>query len=66
MSVFLFVHVCWIAAKMPLHSWQGLVEGDYTAIAPVNLGQCLPREVAATPDVHVANEAFTGAVVGLL
>ena len=66
MSAFLCVYVCWIVAKMPMHSWQGLEKGDYTAIAPVNLGQCLPREVVATQVVHVADQAFTGAVVGLL
>ena len=62
MSAFLCVYVCWIVAKMPMHSWQGLEKGDYTAIAPVNLGQCLPREVVATQVVHVADQAFTGAV----
>jgi len=65
MSAFLCVHVCWIVAKMPLHSLHGLETG-YTTIAPINLGQCLPREVVATQVVHVADQAFTGAAVGLL
>jgi len=51
---------------MTLHSLHGLEKGDYTVIAPVNLGQCLPREVVATQVVHVTDEAFASSVVGLL
>ena len=65
-SVFLCVHVCWIVAKMLLHSLQGLEKGDYTAIAAVIFGQCLPREVVATQVVHAADLAFTGAAESLL
>jgi len=66
MAAFLCVHVCWIATQMPLHSLKGLTKRDYTAIAPVDFGQCLPREFVATSVVHVADESFRGAAVSLL
>jgi len=65
-TVFLCVRVCWIAAKMPLRSVQGLPQHDDTAAASVDLGQRLPHEIVAISGVHAADESFTGAVVNLL
>jgi len=49
-----------------MHNLDGLEQVDYTAITPVNLGQCLPREVVATQVVHVPDQVFTSVTVGFL
>jgi len=60
------VHVRWIAAKMPLRSIQVLPQRDHTAAASIDLGQRLPRKIAATAVVHVLDESFTGSEVRFL
>ena len=60
------MHVCWIAAKMPLHSAKSRPQRDYAAAVSVQHVLHLPREIVETSAVHVADEPFTGTAISLL
>ena len=63
LATLLGVHVCWVAAKMQLHSAQSRPRRDYAAAISVRHEHHLPRQIVATSTVHVADEPFAGICV---
>ena len=62
LATLLGVHVCWVAAKMPLHSANSRPQRDYAAAVSVQH----VRHLVETWAVHVADEPFAGTAISLL
>ena len=66
LATLLGVHVCWVAAKMQLHSAQSRPQRDYAAAVSARNEHHLPRQIVATSAVHVADQPFAGSAIILL